>query len=191
MQASLPGGDIHIPEAKKLAFGRTSLALIAGLLLFDAGCREASVPERPIEFPFQHPVAEEAREAFLRLEVYSEDDYRKLPRRDRYLWDVEWFEAEVMNGGVDQYFYNSTGDHAMECLEALNAIGAEAAYELLRRSCDLFPDKTPSSDREQRQAQLREVTGERHLDDLVEGEIEVDLYQRMMDYYHKADPKSM
>jgi hypothetical protein len=104
---------------------------------------------------------------------------------------VEWFEAEVMNGGIDQYFYNSAGDHTAACLEALQAIGAKQSAELLQRACDLFPDKMPSSEREIRQKQLRAIAGKKHLDDLLPGdlEIEVDLYQRMLDYYRAAASK--
>jgi hypothetical protein len=121
----------------------------------------------------------------------EEQDYRDLPRRDRYLWDVSWFETEVMNGGVDQYFYNSAGDHAHECLEALNAIGAEQSHTLLKRACDFFPEGRPSANRGVRQKQLKELARPKHIDDLIDGEIEVDLYQHILDYYHKADPKSM
>jgi hypothetical protein len=32
-----------------------------------------------VEFPFQHPAAKEANRLFRTLEVYSEDDYVKLP----------------------------------------------------------------------------------------------------------------
>ncbi len=149
------------------------------------------MPNRTVEFPFQHPAAEEARQLFLTLEVYSEEDYRKLPRRDRYLWDVSWFETEVMNGGVDQYFYNSAGDHAGECLEALQAIGAKKSHSLLSQACDLFPQRRPSANRDTRQKQLRDLVGAKHIDDLIQGEIEVDLYQHLLDYYHKADPTGM
>jgi hypothetical protein len=142
-----------------------------------------------LEFPFEHPAAEEARQIFLTLEVYSEGDYRKLPRRDRYLWDVSWFAAEVMNGGVDQYFYNSAGDHADECLEALKAIGAGQSHKLLRQTCDLFPEGHPSASRDVRQKQLRDGAMP-DIDDAILGEIEVNLYQHMLDYYRKADPKA-
>lgn len=157
------------------------------------GCSKSPIPRRmpspTLQFPFQHPAAQEARKIFLTLPVYSEDDYRKMSRRDRYLWDVKWFEAEVMNGGVDQYFYNSAGDHSEECLEALKAIGATQTYDLLKQACALFPGGRPNADHEVRQRQLHELVGEKNIDDLISGEIEVDLYQRMLSYYHDADPK--
>jgi hypothetical protein len=143
-----------------------------------------------IEFPFQHPACKEAKQLFLLLEVYSEDDYRRLSLRDRYVWDVCWFETEVMNGGMDQYLGNSIGDHSMECLEALNAIGATRSYSLLEQACDLFPDGHPSTTREIRRRQLRELAGAQNIDNLISGEIETDLYQRLLDFYRTADPAS-
>lgn len=143
--------------------------------------------DRKPEFPFQHPAAKEVRQIFLALEVYTEQDYENLPQRDRFVWDIKWFETEVMNGGVDQYLGN-LGDHAAQCLEALNTIGAKKSYGLLKQACDLFPQGMPSRDQEVRQQQMRELTGNKNIDDLIDGEIEVDLYQALLDYYHTADP---
>jgi hypothetical protein len=73
----------------------------------------------------------------------------------------------------------------------LNAIGALESYKTLRNACDLFPHRHPAKNRERRQAMLRELThGKGHLDDLMLGEmnLEPDLYQRLVDYYRKADP---
>ncbi len=143
------------------------------------------------KLPFEHPAAKEVKRIFLTLEVYSENDYRNLPRRDRHVWDVSWFETEVMNGGIDQYLYNSAGDHAAECLEALEAIGAKRSFGLLKRICDLFPEGQASPNREDRQKQLRQLVGETgQIDDLIEGEIEYELYQLMLDYYRKTDPEA-
>lgn len=139
-----------------------------------------------MEFPFQHPAAKEAKQIFLTLDVRSEEDYLKLARRDRYLWDITWFETEVMNGGMDQYFYNSAGNHAAACLEALDAIGAKQSHGLLKQAINLFPGGRPSEDQENRQKQLREIVGEKHIDDMIPGEIEVDLYQLMLNYYRSA-----
>jgi hypothetical protein len=137
------------------------------------------------ESAFEHPAAKEANKVFLTLEVYSEEDYRKLPLRDRYVWDICWFEVEITNGGMDQYLLNSAGDNAGECLEALEAIGAKQAYRLLKNAFDLFPDGRPSADRDVRESQMQRLAGANRIDDMIHGEIEVDLYQRLLDYYHR------
>lgn len=168
-----------------------SIGLIVFLIV--TGCDRVPMQNSAPEFPFEHAASEKVRRIFLRIEVYSEEDYRQLARRDRYVYDIRWLETEVMNGGIDQYFYNSAGDHAVGCLEALNAIGAKGSYSLLKNACDLFPDGQPSADRAVRQQQLREITGEdRDIDDLIkDGEIEVELYQLLLDNWNNSDPDEM
>lgn len=40
--------------------------------------------ENTIDYPFQHPAAEEARLLILKLQFKSMAEFRKLPRRDRF-----------------------------------------------------------------------------------------------------------
>jgi hypothetical protein len=44
---------------------------------------------------------------------------------------VEGLEAEVNNGGFDQYFFKSAGDEAVAAIAALIAIGATKIAALL------------------------------------------------------------
>ena len=164
-------------------------AVIAALLFSAVGCSQQPDPGEAIESPFQHPAFAETHRLFLNLQVHSEEDYHKLSRRDSYLWDVHWFETEVSNGGVDQYLSNSSGDHAVECLEALQAIGAVKSHRLLKHACELFPNARPSVDREVRRQQLRQIaTIPTYLDDLIEGELDAELYRMLLDYYRAAEP---
>jgi hypothetical protein len=71
---------------------------------------------------------------------------------------VWWFEAELNNGGFDQFFDNSTGNHAVHTVSALDRIGATTCANIVRRACALFPDSTPSSDWNTRQEQLCVIT---------------------------------
>jgi hypothetical protein len=59
---------------------------------------------------------------------------------------VEAFEAEINNGGFDQFFFNSTGDAWKETLEALDCIAALKTAAILREACSKFPDGDPPSD---------------------------------------------
>ena len=138
-------------------------------------------------YPFEHPAAKEASKLFKALNVNGEDDYRRLPMRDRIIHDVTWFEIEVMNGGVDQYLSNSIGDHAAECLESLDAIGAKQSHALLKHACKLFPQGMPPRNWELRQEQLRKIVGNETLDDRLAGEIEVDLYKLLLDHVRQLD----
>ena len=140
-----------------------------------------------MEFAYQHPAAEEIHRIFESLKVDSDEKYRNLSRRERYLWDVCVFEGAVMNGGLDHYLNIDDGEHVYRCLEALNAIGAGQSFSLLKRACDLFPEGlSPDHDTRERDWQVLVGTGSIH--DLIDGDIELDLYQHLLDYYRAADP---
>ena len=61
----------------------------------------------------------------------SEDVLFQLPTCDRYIWFVTCFSAQVENGGIDQFLFNSSGDYVAETLEALAAIGASKSHRFL------------------------------------------------------------
>ena len=145
--------------------------------------------------PYEHPAAEKVRKIFETLDVTSEERYRELPKRDRYVWDVRWFETEAMNGGLDQFLWNTTGDHTQETLEALKAIGATESHAALLAACKFFPDETPDADTDKRRKQfeaIRAKNGDRNLDDMLPvdlADLEYDLYQKLLNYYEAADPQ--
>jgi hypothetical protein len=37
------------------------------------------------------------------------DDFKAVPARSAHLLAAHWCQSEVINGGFDQFFYNSTG----------------------------------------------------------------------------------
>ncbi|QJE98236.1 DMP19 family protein [Luteolibacter luteus] len=67
---------------------------------------------------------------------------------------VEDFEAEINNGGFDQFFLNSHGDHAAETAEALKRIGALHTAAILERTIARFPGGAPSRNWKTRQDQM-------------------------------------
>lgn len=68
------------------------------------------------------------------------------------LWS---FDGEIHNGGFDQLFYNSLGDHCSQILNALKLINAHKSTELLEAALKWFPNSSPSSDRSLRWEQLK------------------------------------
>jgi Domain of unknown function (DUF4375) len=69
---------------------------------------------------------------------------------------IEGLEAEVNNGGFDQYFYNSAADEAAATIQALELIGAMHTAEILRTACSRFPGGMSPEDRNVRQTVLLE-----------------------------------
>src|SRR5256885_16300545 len=73
---------------------------------------------------------------------------------------IEDLEAEVNNGGFDQFFYNSSGDNNAETIQALEAIGATTMTDIVRRAAAKFPQALPPKDRSERQGILLQISTE-------------------------------
>jgi len=67
-------------------------------------------------------------------------------------------EAEVNNGGFDQFFFNSAGDRTEETISALEAMGAKRTSAIIRRATAKFPNGVVPTDRNKRQDALEKVS---------------------------------
>jgi len=68
----------------------------------------------------------------------------------------QWLEMEVNNGGIDQFFYNSSGELAHKRVESLKAIEALETASLLQEGIDRWPDgRVPKEMKERRDTSLR------------------------------------
>jgi hypothetical protein len=59
---------------------------------------------------------------------------KTLPAGFRALYATWWVEAEVNNGGFNQYFWNPAGEFAAEAVEGFDLIGAPALARLTERA---------------------------------------------------------
>ncbi|MBX3414053.1 MAG: DMP19 family protein [Pirellulales bacterium] len=81
-------------------------------------------------------------------------DYEQLTRPEQVFFGVWELEAEVNNGGFDQYFYNSSGDHAFAIVDVLNEINAHQAAAIVRQAISVFNGGMFSRESAKRQEQL-------------------------------------
>jgi hypothetical protein len=72
----------------------------------------------------------------------------------RTLYRVGVFQGEVVNGGISQFFSNTSGNWAHETLTALQEIGASLCVDLLEKALTLFPGSVAPTDRQKRCALL-------------------------------------
>ena len=79
-----------------------------------------------------------------------QDHPERLGPKARTLWYVECFIGEVINGGVSQFFSNSSGNRVLESLESLRQIGAALSATLLEKALTLFPGGIAPVNRQQR-----------------------------------------
>lgn len=85
---------------------------------------------------------------------YAKIGYDKLAQPEKVFVCIWGLEGEVNNGGLDQYYFNSSGDHALDAVSSLEAIGAKHTADVIRQANALFGEKGPSPHRFTRQKQL-------------------------------------
>jgi hypothetical protein len=66
-----------------------------------------------------------------------------LPKEQRTLFAMEIFNSEFSNGGVHQFFFNSSGALAPEVYDAFLELGLERQAAIYKRALDMFPGKYP------------------------------------------------
>jgi hypothetical protein len=69
----------------------------------------------------------------------SDDNFSDLTEPERVFIYIDLLEAQVNNGGFDQFFFNSSGDHAHEILAAYKTIKAYKTADLIEEAIKLFP----------------------------------------------------
>jgi len=82
-----------------------------------------------------------------------------LPQR--HVFAIQWYAAEVNNGGHDQFFYNSTGIVWEDALTGLREVGHTRAEALLREAVQRLGGNPPFH-RDQRQELLEETGADFH-----------------------------
>ena len=82
-----------------------------------------------------------------------EEDLKHFTVPQRYVFAIQWYSAEVNNGGHDQFYYNSTGIVWEDALKGFEAIGALKNASIVQESAVRMGGR-PSKDRDKRNDQL-------------------------------------
>ena len=85
---------------------------------------------------------------------WEQAGFAGLSQAEQTVYCLDALEREVNNGGFDQFFFNSSGDTAMETIAALERLGAKHTAALVRRAVAVFPDGQPVADRDAREKQM-------------------------------------
>jgi hypothetical protein len=89
------------------------------------------------------------------LELLDESGFDALSYPQKVLATVWALEAEVNNGGFDQFFFNSAGDLAFFAPEALRAIGANSMAGLAQKANGVFGPEGPPRDWDTRRRRVQ------------------------------------
>ena len=80
-----------------------------------------------------------------------------LTEQQRFYSAVFTCNAEVNNGGLAQYFVNSSGDNWQDALAGFQAMGLKEHSAVLNEAIAKFGSSKPSADRSRRQEQLSKI----------------------------------
>ncbi|ASK70131.1 hypothetical protein CF168_15415 [Shewanella bicestrii] len=117
-------------------------------------------------------------------EKYEAVGFSNLSEKEQAIYTIWWLEAEVNNGGFHQYFWNSSGEHAVFALKSLNNIGATKTASLLQRAIDVaFNGKLPES-RLERQNHLK-IDEDSKMGKL--GNLDSEFYEYSENFYEMLD----
>jgi hypothetical protein len=86
--------------------------------------------------------------------VKSLDDPMTMSPAERDIWLWNDYSGEVFNGGHHQFFFNSSGDAALETRGALEHIGLGDVLKIYDCALTAFPASRPSHDGDERNNQL-------------------------------------
>ena len=81
-----------------------------------------------------------------------------VPLRVKHLYAAHWCQSEVSNGGLYQFFYNSTGLLAPEAVDGFEAVGAVELSATTAEAMRYFGSPFPR-DRHVRLVKLPEAQG--------------------------------
>lgn len=104
--------------------------------------------------------------------------YESLTHPEKVLNSIFWLEADVNNGGFEQYYFNSSGNYALDTPPALEEIGAKRTAEIVKEANSHFPGGHPSKDWDERIS----------LEDQVSEEIRTKWRELDSEFYKYEDP---
>lgn len=109
--------------------------------------------------------ATEPADAWKRYESLSAMDRSSLHGAALQLVALGELRTQVNNGGFHQYFFNSSGDLAMEALQASTALGIDQLAATIQQALGLLGGRY-TADREGRQEVLDELDNEEEFEPL-------------------------
>ncbi|MCL2847420.1 MAG: DMP19 family protein [Firmicutes bacterium] len=99
----------------------------------------------------------------------------------RYVFAIEWYNAEVCNGGHDQFYGNSTGIVWEDVMNGLKTIGAKKHYDIIKKSIKKMGGN-PSKDSEEREEKLEELEPDFEKLDMKFYELDEELDEKLQKY---------
>ena len=88
----------------------------------------------------------------------EQSGYAALTAPQRLYGAIRACDGEIRNGGLSQYFFNSSGDAWKDALTGFEVMGLTEHAQILRQAVAMFGSAGPSTDREKRMNQLSRIS---------------------------------
>ena len=91
-------------------------------------------------------IGDEDRLSYLtgKLNAMEDAEIDRLPKALKQIYVVDYFNAEMLNGGVHQFFFNSSGGYAPDVAVALRELGLTTHADVIERGIDMFSKPYPT-----------------------------------------------
>jgi len=127
-----------------------------------------------------------------RVNIYDgeekyENDLKFFTLPQRYVFAIQWYSAEVNNGGHCQFYDNATGIVWEDALNGFEVIGAQQNFNIIKESANRIGGK-PSKDQIKRQEQMESHCSEFSDLDKLYYEVEADMLI-LLDAYIRTNSK--
>jgi len=104
-------------------------------------------------------ISEDINKSIIEIDNFTSgfSDINELSNPQKIFHYVQELEREVNNGGFNQYFWNSSGDYAMDTVEALKAIGANKTATIVQKAIDRFPNANVPVNKDEREELVEKI----------------------------------
>jgi hypothetical protein len=90
-------------------------------------------------------------------ETEKRSGYEELSEHQKFYSAVFMCDSEISNGGLAQYFVNSSGDNWRDAVTGFKTMGFKERLNILNEAISIFGADGPSTDRSVRQNQLSKI----------------------------------
>lgn len=109
---------------------------------------------------------------------YEDVGFGELAQIEQHFVALEALAGDTLNGSLDQFFFNSSGDLALVAIEALEMLGEQETSSILRSAMKkLWPTRYPT-DRSERYEKIADIEDEALLDS--ESQVIVETHERFL-----------
>jgi hypothetical protein len=110
--------------------------------------------------------------------------FNSLPIEEQGRFALTKFLTETANGGLDQYFYNESGDHWPILKDLFSHLNANTCLATLNACVAVFGDDFPSTDCRVRRQQVESLYDQgTNIDKMVDYAVDPDICVKFLAYY--------